>query len=207
MSAERSSVGSRRARAALAAAFVCVCGLLGAWAAFAAESLSTNLISTGPAGGNGPYEAEFAGATPDGAQVVFFWTEEPLVAGDSNLVCDLYRRVGGETTQISVGPLASGASEGEFGAVTADGGRIFFSTDAPLSEGDGDESVDVYERSGSSDVALISTGAAKKAVEKDASFAGSSTDGNRVFFETDNWPRLTPTNRATSTNAPAPPRP
>ncbi len=54
-----------------------------------------------------------------------------------------------------------------------------------MSEGDGDESVDVYERSGSSDVALISTGAAKKAVEKDASFAGSSSDGHRVFTEID----------------------
>ena len=179
----RSSARSRPLHALLAAVLISACGLLGAWVALAAEPRSTSLVSTGPAGGDGPFEAEFAGATSDGSQV-FFWTEEPLVGGDANPVRDLYRRGGGETTQITAGPGGSGAPVGEFGAVTADGGRVFFTTTASLVEADGDESADVYERSGET-TTLLSTGpAAKNTTEEDAGFAGASSDGGRVFFET-----------------------
>ena len=164
--------------------FFSACGLLGAWVALAAEDRATVLASTGPAGGSGPYEAEFAGATPDGAQV-FFWTEEPLVAGDTNLIGDLYRRSGGETTQISAGPSGSGTDDAELGGTSADGSRVFFVTSSPLVEADLDESFDVYEFSGSNDITLVSTGpAAKKAVAEEAEYAGGSSDGSRVFFET-----------------------
>ena len=41
----------------------------------------TTLISTGPTGANGAFDASFRGASADGARV-FFGTAEPLVAGD-----------------------------------------------------------------------------------------------------------------------------
>ena len=41
----------------------------------------TTLVSTAPAGGNGPYQSSFGGASRDG-KVVAFNSEEPLVAED-----------------------------------------------------------------------------------------------------------------------------
>ena len=49
----------------------------------------TTLLSTGPTGGNGAFEASFADASADGSRV-FFRTEESLVSGDTDTFDDVY---------------------------------------------------------------------------------------------------------------------
>jgi hypothetical protein len=64
---------------------------------------TTRLVSAGAVNGNGPSRASFAGASSDGTRV-FFVTVEPLVAGDTDGVLDVYERSSGTTTLISRGP-------------------------------------------------------------------------------------------------------
>ena len=75
----RWSIGRRRAAV--------VIGSLLAMAAFAssasAEHSSTEQVSTGPAGGNGAFDANLAGASADGTRV-FFGTAESLVSADTD---------------------------------------------------------------------------------------------------------------------------
>ena len=49
----------------------------------------TTLLSTGPTGGNGAFEASFGFATADGSRV-FFQTEESLVSADTDTFDDVY---------------------------------------------------------------------------------------------------------------------
>jgi hypothetical protein len=165
-----------------------------------ANHSTTEWISTGPAGGGGPfYGATFEGATADGTRV-FFETDVPLVAGDSDTCqdppdppfpdpeprpCrDVYERSGGTTTRISTGPSGgNGASDATFGGFSADGNRVFFQTAEPLVPGDTDTKIDVYERSGAT-TTRISTGPTGGNGNFDATFAGASADGTRVFFYT-----------------------
>ena len=48
-------------------------------------------ISVGPAGGNGPHNAVFRHATPDGVRVLFT-TPEQLVSADTDAQPDIYER-------------------------------------------------------------------------------------------------------------------
>src|SRR4029453_12046633 len=64
---------------------------------------TTSLLSTGPTGGNGAFEALFSGAS-DGGTKVFFQTAEALTASDSDSPLDIYERSGGTTTLVSTGP-------------------------------------------------------------------------------------------------------
>ena len=78
----------------------------------------TTLLSTGPAGGNGAFEAPFRAASLDGSRV-FFETEEALVASDNDTSQDVYERAGGVTTLVSTGPVGRerrrrGALQGRF---------------------------------------------------------------------------------------------
>src|SRR3954454_11160106 len=52
---------------------------------------TTTLLSTGPGGGNGAFDAVFAGASPD-ASHVFFQTQESLVSQDTDTNSDIYER-------------------------------------------------------------------------------------------------------------------
>ncbi len=49
----------------------------------------TTLLSTGPTGGNGAFDARFEGASADGSRV-FFLTDEPLVSADTDTSEDIY---------------------------------------------------------------------------------------------------------------------
>ena len=105
---------------------------------------ATTLLSTGPSGGNGPYDAFLSGMSRDG-QRVFFETAEQL-AGDTDAFSDVYERAGGTTTRVSAGP--GGAGNGAFIAVflgtSEDGSRVFFSSAEKLVSTDTDNFSDIY---------------------------------------------------------------
>ena len=76
----------------------------------------TTLVSTGPTGGNGAFDAFFAGASADGTRV-FFGTAESLVSADTDTTVDVYERAGGQTTLVSTGPTGgNGIFDAFFGA-------------------------------------------------------------------------------------------
>jgi hypothetical protein len=119
----------------------------------------TTLRSKGPAGGNGPLNASFAGASADGAHV-FFVSAEQLVAGDTDGALDVYENAAGATALVSTGPLAgktTAAAGLPAGAVAADGSHAFFTTDERETEGDLDAETDVYDRFAGGTL-LVSTG-------------------------------------------------
>ena len=104
----------------------------------------TTLVSTGPTGGNGTFDASFAGASADGSRV-FFETEESLVSADTDTAQDVYERAGGQTTLLSTGPTGgNGAFQASFGGASADGTRVFFQTEESLVSADTDTFDDVY---------------------------------------------------------------
>jgi hypothetical protein len=105
---------------------------------------TTALVSTGPAGGNGPFDAFFADVSDDGARA-FFTTAESLVATDSDSVTDVYERAGGTTSVVSHGSGGgNGAFNASFAAASADSATAIFTTSERLSAGDTDSVADVY---------------------------------------------------------------
>jgi hypothetical protein len=162
---------------------------------------TTNLISIGPAGGSGAFGAFWGGATPDGSKV-YFTTSESLVAGDTDGGCsgtscsDVYERASGVTTLISTSATSpNGPYTADFGGVSSNGSKVFFTSDEPLDPQDTDSGCldqlgnptmlcrDVYERSGGS-TTWVSTSPTVANSAAHANFGGVSTDGSRVFFHT-----------------------
>jgi hypothetical protein len=140
----------------------------------------TTLISTkNAASDNGAFSATFAGSTADGKHV-FFTTAERLVPADTDNSVDLYERTGNTTTLISPG---NGHFDASFAGASATGSHVFFTTAERLSSADTDSSVDVYDRHGAA-TTLISRGQIHGNGAFAASYAGSSSDGTKVFFET-----------------------
>ena len=120
---------------------------------------TTTLISTGPAGGNGAFDADFYDASKDGSRAVFE-TNESLVSADTDTAKDVYERVGSTTNLVSTGPT-SGSSpiDSFFLGTSQDGLHIFFMSYEPLVAGDDDNGRrDIYERF-NGQTSLISTGA------------------------------------------------
>jgi hypothetical protein len=155
----------------------------------------TQRVSVGPAGGNGPFDADLVAVSEDGSRVVF-QTSERLVPGDDDFDSrDVYEWAGGTTTLLSVGP--EGGTEpldAGFAGATADGTRVFFRSGEHLVPGDEDTCFagqpderpcfDLYERAGGV-TQLVSTGPNAAATQdQDATFLDASADGARVFFET-----------------------
>ena len=120
----------------------------------------TNLVSTGPQGGNGAFDASFENTNPDGSHVLFR-TAEQLVAADTDAVEDVYDRSGGTTTLVSTGPQATtcffGPSTAYSYAISPDGTRILFTSSDKLVPEDVDCGGDVYERAGGT-TTLVSKG-------------------------------------------------
>ena len=140
----------------------------------------TTRVSAGPLNGNGAFQAIFRGSSGDGTRV-FFQSLEQLVAGDTDTNSDIYERSGGATTLVSVGN-AAGATP-NFRASSADGTRVYFETGEQLVADDSDFTQDVYLRSGGT-TTRVSQGAQYGNGAFNASYAGSSADGSRVFFTT-----------------------
>ena len=142
-----------------------------------------SLVSTGPTGGNGEVGAFYNGSSADGSRV-FFDTQEPLTAGDTDGSTDIYERVGGATNLISTGPAGgNGTFFSSFQAASTDGTKVFFHTADPLVTSDTDGQQDVYMREGST-TTLISTGPNGGNGAFPATFRGMSKNGSRVFFDT-----------------------
>ena len=122
--------------------------------------------------------ASFAGASSDGTRV--FFTSSENFPGDSDQgAVDVFERSGDPATTKLV---SQGDSVPAFYAgASADGSRVFFTTAERLDSAPDDSGgVDVYERSGGT-TKLVSGGTANTP----AVFRGVSSDGSRVFFETD----------------------
>lgn len=150
------------------------------------ETYVTREISTGPTGGNDSHDVTFDGVSSDGTKV-FFSTAESLVAEDKDKSRDVYERntTTGETILISGGP-ASCAPCGNrevpatFLGATADGSKVYFSTEESLVAGDEDQASDIYVRDPAQpEAALASPGGSAP-----VTFDGASADGNEVVFET-----------------------
>jgi hypothetical protein len=143
---------------------------------------TTTLVSTGPSGGNGMFDTFFHDISTDGARV-FFETDEQLVAGDTDSQADVYERTAGTTTLVSAGTPGNGNFPAIFAGISEDGTRVFFETDEQLAAGDTDSVFDVYQRQ-SGTTTLLSTGPPGGNGPHDATFRGSSLDGARIFFQT-----------------------
>ena len=70
---------------------------------------TTELVSTGPTGGNGAISSQYRGASADGTRVIFQTTEQ-LVAADTDTRMDIYERAAGTTTLLSPGRTAATAT-------------------------------------------------------------------------------------------------
>jgi hypothetical protein len=145
---------------------------------------TTTLLSTGAAGGNGLFNASFAANSADGTRV-FFRTSEQLVASDTDAAQDVYERFNGTTTLVSTGPSGgNGAYQVIFDAISEDGTKVFFDTGESLVAGDTDGGWrDTYQRANGT-TTLVSTGSLGAGGPFEATYAGKSRDGSRVFFHT-----------------------
>ncbi len=157
-------------------------------------ALAALLLAAPPAGAAVP---NFKGASADGS-VVFFDTTEKLAEGDTDSKRDVYLRSfdaeAGDyvTREVSTGPDGGNdAYDALFEKASADGTRVFFSTDERLTAEDTDRSTDIYMREpASGTTTLVSRGTSGCAPgcgngEMDSHFAGASADGSEVFFVTD----------------------
>jgi hypothetical protein len=115
---------------------------------YARSGGTVTLRSLASTGGNGPYNASFAGASDDG-QHLFLVTDEPMVpAADTDTALDVYEVTAGIASLVSTGPLAGKTSIPAglpTGAVASDGSHAFFITEERITEGDPDAENDVYD--------------------------------------------------------------
>ena len=149
----------------------------------AASHQPAELISTGPAGGNGPLTAAYAGSSTDGDRV-FFETLERLVSADTDNRNDVYESGGGVTSLVSTGTTGgNGGVDAFFYGASDDGATVLFGTSERLTAADTDTASDVYERANGA-TTLVSTGSTGGNGPQGAFFDGVSADGARVFFHT-----------------------
>jgi hypothetical protein len=157
----------------------------------------TREISTGPTGGNDAFDASFRGVSEDG-KIVFFSTDESLVAVDKDQARDVYVRLGLGGTALVSRPdpscpavnCGNANAAASFLGTSVDGNRVFFSTDEQLTSEDTDASFDIYERTLSPAATELVSRPAPGCVGtcgngiKPSIFEGVSADGNRVAFST-----------------------
>jgi hypothetical protein len=145
------------------------------------------LESIGPDGGNGESIVTYAGTNGDGG-IAYFQTSEKLDAtADTDSAQDVYQRSGGLTSLVSAGESGkgNGGALASFSwASTAESPQVaVFRTGEALTSEDEDSSQDVYARVGEV-TSLVSIGPEGGNGESDASWAGASEDGSKLFFVT-----------------------
>ncbi len=134
------------------------------------------LLSTGPQGGNGPFNAFTDAVSSDGSKVVFH-TKERLVSADEDDQSDVYEWDDGTTRLISTGPFSKSA---DLPAVWAGGWGDFdvisFRTAEALVRSDTDKLGDIYARTVGTDTttaaarasASAASGAQTRLISKEA---------------------------------------
>jgi hypothetical protein len=138
--------------------------------------------------------ANFAGASADGA-VVLFATTEKLVPGDTDSKLDVYERSYDTalesriTRAVSTGPTGGNdAFDAFYAGVAVDGELVFFSTSESLVAVDGDRAEDIYMRDLSTGTTtLVSAGASACAPScgngiDAAIYFDAAPDGSQVYF-------------------------
>ena len=164
---------------------------------------TTRLVSVaaaecGPSCGNGPAATTFVGAT-GGGEVALFVTTERMAAADQDSITDIYARdlASESTTMVSAGATACSPACGNenFAATvrgaSADGSKAYFDTLESLDPADTDTALDVYSRTlpnGPTTLVSRADPSCSGCGNSNASaaiFAGSSSNGSKVFFETD----------------------
>lgn len=163
---------------------------------------SLSLVSTGTAGGQGTFEADYLTSSAGGGHILFK-TAEVLEPSDSGRTAGtmLYERVGDETRPVGLDsdeqPVSSGgailAGDGS-GALTfaleggtahpisVDGSRIFFESPDPAAGGD----TQLYVRENGETTTLVS--ASQRSLPGNGPlpvrFEGAAADGSIVYFRT-----------------------
>ena len=168
---------------------------------------TVQLVSTGPAGGNGAFDQNPNILMSDNGAHIIFLTAEKLVAADTDTVDDVYDRTGGTTSLVSPG---TGNAFSSARAITPDGSRIFFETSERLVGADTDGLSDVYERAGN-DVTLITPTPLGGNTSFGPSVQGVSQDGSRLFLSSGEWYAPSDTDNVVdvyvASTVPAPPAP
>jgi hypothetical protein len=143
----------------------------------------TTRVTTGAGGGNGDFSPTLRALSADGTHA-FFDTSEVLAATDTDTEPDIYERAGGVTTQVSQGAInGNGSFNSVLAAVSADGSRVLFVTQEPLTSDDTDAVTDLYQRA-SGVTTLVSTGPAGGNGAFQSEFGGNSVDLSRILFAT-----------------------
>jgi len=133
--------------------------------------------------------SNFGAATPDGAAIVFS-TIEQLAGEDLDGVADIYEQAvtGGPPQLASRGSIGgNGTSPARFNRVSADGERVFFTTDEALHASDFDDDDDIYSRDLSGEETKLWTpppGLCPTA-SCDAILVETSADGLHAVFQTE----------------------
>jgi hypothetical protein len=133
---------------------------------------------------NPTFGAYFSAASKDGSRV-FFVSTGRLTSADNDSAFDVYERSGGVLKLISkaaAGGVVSGSAE--FGGISEDGDRVFFTTDGQLTSDDDDDRRDLYEHADGVTRLVSMPTATQTSHGSAATFAGASADGTRVFFTT-----------------------
>ena len=144
----------------------------------------TSRISQGTVNGNGAFHATFSGASTTGSRVWFF-TDERLVAGDTDSVRDVYERVSTNTTnRVSTGAVnGNGDFAADFGGASSTGTRVLVRTSERLTSDDTDQGQDIFQRA-SGVTTRISVGQINGNLLRSAVFSVMSPNGLRVIFST-----------------------
>ena len=85
----------------------------------------TSLLSSGPTGGNGAYDAIFRGVSPDGKRV-FFRTAEALMSTDTDLAPDVYSANVPGTVTVQLNAMPDHAQDFSFTAIGLEPGGFNF---------------------------------------------------------------------------------
>jgi hypothetical protein len=105
---------------------------------------TTTLISVGPTGGNGDFRV-YPSFIADDGNAVFFQTNEPLVADDTDATRDVYVRSGGTTRIVTDGPDPdSNQPVAAFDGTSADGQTAYFRSFEQLTPDDTDGLTSLY---------------------------------------------------------------
>ncbi len=139
---------------------------------------TVKLVSTGPRGGNGPFEPRFGGISANG-RFTYLMTQERLVRRDRDRASDLYMRGRGRTTRIS-------RRGGRFAASSANGKTVLFISAKPQESADRDANPDLYRYSNGR-VKLLSRGPRggnSNARFAYVVFAGATPNARDAYFYT-----------------------